>query len=234
VSCERLYLIGDIVDFASMRRRCHWSPVHGEVLKRILALRADGTHVTYIPGNHDWFVRGYQALEIGGVRVEREAIHETADGRRLLVVHGDQFDRSGRLATLIGDAAVSVVHAATRLTNRVRLSAGLSYWPLGARLRARFQHLVPHVARFETAAADEARRGGLDGVVCGHLHIAALKTIDGILYGNTGDWVDSCTAIREEHSGALALYDATTASSPERARGPTPSATASPRASIAG
>jgi UDP-2,3-diacylglucosamine pyrophosphatase LpxH len=209
LSCERLYLIGDIVDFSSMRRRWHWRPAHGAVLARILKLQAEGTEVTYVPGNHDWFVRGYDALDIGGVRVARDSIHETADGRRLLVVHGDQFDDSSRLATLLADLAVSCVHGATRLTNIVRRVAGRPYYPLGSRLRARFQHLVPHVARFESAAAGEARRAGLDGVICGHIHIAALKQVGGALYGNTGDWVDSCTAIVEEHSGELSLLDAT-------------------------
>jgi UDP-2,3-diacylglucosamine pyrophosphatase LpxH len=208
LSCERLYLIGDIVDFSSMRRRLHWEPAHGAVLAQILHLQATGTQVTYVPGNHDWFVRGYESLEIGGVRIEREAVHETADGRRLLVVHGDQFDRSGRLATLLSDAGVSIVHAATRLVSRVRRAAGLPYYPLGSRLRARFRNLIPHVARFESAAAAEARRAGFDGVICGHIHIAALKPLDGVLYCNTGDWVDSCTAIQEDHSGELFLYDA--------------------------
>lgn len=209
LSCERLYLIGDIVDFSAMRRRWHWEPEHGEVIARILKLQAEGTQVTYVPGNHDWFVRGYHSLDIGGVRIAREAIHETADGRRLLVVHGDLFDRSSRLATILSDVAVSVVHSATRITNHVRRSRGQPYYPLGARLRARFQHLVPHVARFERDAVAEARRTGLDGVVCGHIHIAALKQVGPTLYANTGDWVDSCTAILEEHSGEMVLHDAT-------------------------
>jgi UDP-2,3-diacylglucosamine pyrophosphatase LpxH len=217
VSCDRLYLIGDIVDFWQMRRRFHWEPLHGAVLGELLLLSKRGIQVTYVPGNHDWFMRAYPALEVGGVEVVREAIHEAADGRRFLVVHGDEFDDAGRAATLFADCIGGMLHLASRATNRARGALGLDYFPLFSRIRHGMQHLVPHVARFESAAAGRARDEGLAGVICGHLHISALKTVGGVLYGNTGDWVDSCTAIQEDHTGRLALVD-WTSGGPVRSR----------------
>jgi UDP-2,3-diacylglucosamine pyrophosphatase LpxH len=207
LSCDHLYLIGDIVDFHGMPRRWHWEGTHGEILAELLAIRARGTRVTYIPGNHDWFVRGYEQLDIGGVKVARKAVHETADGRRFLLVHGDEFDRAGRLATILADAVVEVVGAVARVGNGIRRAAGFPWLPLASKVRHAAQHLVPHVARFEAAAAAEARRLGVDGIICGHLHLAAMKLAGGTLYCNTGDWVDSCTAIREDRGGRLALVD---------------------------
>jgi UDP-2,3-diacylglucosamine pyrophosphatase LpxH len=107
----------------------------------------------------------------------------------------------------VADALVEALGSVARLTNRVRRAVGLPYFPLASRLRHAVQHLIPHVARFEAAAAAEARRLGAHGVICGHLHLAAMKPVDGALYCNTGDWVDSCTAIREDHAGRLALLD---------------------------
>jgi UDP-2,3-diacylglucosamine pyrophosphatase LpxH len=219
LSCERLYLLGDIVDFWQMRRRWHWEPLHGEVLSAILRLARSGVRVTYVPGNHDWFFRAHPELSIGGVEVARHAVHETAEGRRMLVVHGDEFDRSGKAATLVADVATGLLHAATRVTDRLRRASGRrTYFPLGSRVRERLRRFVPHVARFEEAAASAARSAGLDGVVCGHLHVAAIRAIEGVLYCNTGDWVDSCTAIREERSGALALVEWGSDAAPARAR----------------
>jgi UDP-2,3-diacylglucosamine pyrophosphatase LpxH len=207
LSCDHLYLIGDIVDFHGMRRRWHWEGNHGEILAELLAIRARGTRVTYIPGNHDWFVRGYEQLEIGGVKVARKAVHETADGRRFLLVHGDEFDGAGRLKTILADALVDVLGAVARITNGIRRAVSLPYLPLASKLRHAVQHLVPHIARFEAAAAAEVRRLGMHGVICGHIHIAAIKDTRGALYCNTGDWVDSCTAIHEDRAGRLALVD---------------------------
>jgi UDP-2,3-diacylglucosamine pyrophosphatase LpxH len=207
LACDHLYLIGDIIDFWQLRRGWGWTSEHGLVLAQLLEMRRRGVRITYIPGNHDAFLRGHPALEIGGVVIAREAVHEAADGRRFLVVHGDQFDRSGRLATIAGDFAAAVLKTAGSATNGVRRAMGLSYHPLGSRLRRRLQHLVPYVARFESSAAGLARSEGLDGIICGHIHIPALKEIEGVVYANTGDWVDSCTAIGEHASGALALVD---------------------------
>jgi UDP-2,3-diacylglucosamine pyrophosphatase LpxH len=207
VDCERLYLIGDIVDWLQMRRQSHWSASHARVLDEVVRLAGSGVRVTYVPGNHDAVARSFDVSDLCGIEFLRDPVHECADGRRLLVIHGDQFDRSSRAATLLADAAVSLCQMADRATNGVRRALGLPYYPLGSRVRSQLQRVVPYIRRFEGTAAEAARSAGCHGVVCGHVHIPAIKDVGGTLYCNTGDWVDSCTAIRESRSGEMALID---------------------------
>jgi len=203
---QYLYLVGDIVDGWRLRRRWFWLQTHNDVVQKLLRKARKGTVVTYIPGNHDEAARQYCGLHLGGIAVEREAVHLTADGRRLLVIHGDEFDtvvRYARWLAILGDHAYTLALMANHWFNEARRRLGLGYWSLSAYLKDRVKNAVAFIASFERALAAEARRRGVDGVVCGHIHHAQIREIDGILYCNDGDWVESCTALVEHGDGRL-------------------------------
>lgn len=206
--CDRLYLVGDVVDFEKLPRSRHWPESHRRVLETILAKSMQGTEVIYIPGNHDEIFRRYVGLAIGAVQIERERVHETRDGRRLLVIHGDELDgtiRYGRLLNGIGERGYDVLLLANRWSNVLRRWLNLPYWSLANVVKQYVDNVFSYVTRFETAAAREAARRGLDGVICGHIHKPAMIEIDGILYCNDGDWVESCTALVEHGDGSLGI-----------------------------
>jgi UDP-2,3-diacylglucosamine pyrophosphatase LpxH len=210
--CDTLYLVGDIIDGWRLRRSWYWDGHHDRVLRLILAAADAGTAVVYIPGNHDEMMRAWlpMRLEIAGIRLCREAVHETADGRRLLVVHGDEFDsvvRYARFLALLGDRAYAASLVVNRWFNQVRRRFGLPYRSLSAWLKRQVKGAVKAIDRFEVALAAEARGRGLDGVVCGHIHHAEMRDVDGTLYINDGDWVESCTALVEHGDGRLELVD---------------------------
>ncbi len=212
VRCERLFLVGDIIDGWRLRKSWYWDPMHDEVLRLILTHARHGTDITYVPGNHDEMFRSWlpMNLEIGGIRLVREAVHETADGRRLLVMHGDEFDsvvRYAKFLALLGDWAYNVALAVNTWFNAIRRRLGYPYWSLSQWLKRQVKEAVKAIDRFETALASEARRRGLDGVVCGHIHHAEMRDIGGVLYLNDGDWVESCTALVEHADGRLELLD---------------------------
>jgi UDP-2,3-diacylglucosamine pyrophosphatase LpxH len=209
---EQLYLVGDIVDGWRLRKSWYWDAGHDEVVKLILRKARNGTEVTYIPGNHDEMFRAWlpMGLEVAGVRLRAEAVHVTADNRRLLVMHGDEFDsvvRYAKFLALLGDWAYTAALVVNRWFNAVRRRLGYPYWSLSAWLKRQVKEAVKAIDRFETALAGEARRRGLDGVVCGHIHHAEMRMVDGVLYVNDGDWVESCTALVEHHDGRLELID---------------------------
>jgi UDP-2,3-diacylglucosamine pyrophosphatase LpxH len=215
-TCERLYLVGDIIDGWRLRKSWYWDEMHDEVLRLILRHARSGTEVTYIPGNHDEMFRNWLpyfsigGLEISGIRMRNEAVHVTADQRRLLVLHGDEFDsvvRYARFLALLGDWAYTAALVVNRWFNAVRRRLGLPYWSLSAWLKRQVKEAVKAIDRFEAALAGEARRRGFDGVVCGHIHQAEMRDLDGVLYLNAGDWVESCTALVEHHDGRLELVD---------------------------
>ncbi|MGZ8364263.1 MAG: UDP-2,3-diacylglucosamine diphosphatase, partial [Caulobacteraceae bacterium] len=193
VECERLYLIGDIVDGWRLRKGWYWPQAHNDVIQKILRLARKGVKVTYIPGNHDEFARAYCGTTFGGVKVVHDAIHTTADGKRLLIVHGDEFDGVVKYAkglALLGDAAYALALKLNTWFNWARRRMGFGYWSLSAYLKSMVKGAVAFVDNFERAVADEARRRGCDGVVCGHIHKACIRDIDGVLYLNDGDWVE--------------------------------------------
>ena len=208
VECGQLYLVGDIVDGWRLRKSWYWNAHHDEVIRLVLRHARHGAAVTYIPGNHDEALRDWLGLEMAGVRLAEEAVHVTADGRRLLVMHGDAFDsvvRYAKFLALLGDWAYDVALELNRYVNLARRRLGYPYWSLSQWLKRQVKGAVKAIDRFEEALALEARRRGLDGVICGHIHHAEMRTIGGTLYMNDGDWVESCTALVEHHDGRFEL-----------------------------
>jgi UDP-2,3-diacylglucosamine pyrophosphatase LpxH len=211
-STENLYMVGDIVDGWRLRKSWYWDEMHDEVVKLVLRHAAEGAKVLYIPGNHDEIFRDWLhlGLEIGGVKLVGEAEHITADGKRLLVIHGDQFDsvvRYAKFLALLGDGAYTAALTVNRYFNAVRRQLGYPYWSLSQWAKRQVKEAVKAIDRFEGALAGEAKRRHFDGVVCGHIHHAEMRQVDGVLYLNTGDWVESCTALVEHHDGRLELID---------------------------
>jgi UDP-2,3-diacylglucosamine pyrophosphatase LpxH len=212
VECDHLYLVGDIVDGWRLRKSWYWDPSHDEVIRLILRKAQAGTRVTYIPGNHDEMFRDWlpMKLEIAGVALARDAVHVTAGGQRLLVMHGDEFDsvvRYAKFLALLGDWAYTSALVFNRWFNAARRRLGYPYWSLSAWLKRQVKEAVKAIDRFETALANEARRRGFDGVVCGHIHHAEMRQVGGVMYMNDGDWVESCTALVEHGDGRLELVD---------------------------
>ncbi|HEY1722296.1 MAG TPA: UDP-2,3-diacylglucosamine diphosphatase [Magnetospirillaceae bacterium] len=203
---ENLFLVGDIVDGWRLKRSWYWPQEHNDVVQKLLRKARKGTNVTFIPGNHDEFVRNYLEFNFGEVHVSNDVVHTTADGRKLLVIHGDQFDSVVAYAKWLahlGDTAYNIAMEVNLWLNWVRKHMGLRYWSLSAYLKHRVKNAVTYIANFEEAMAEMARRRGVDGVVCGHIHHAELRKIGDILYANDGDWVESCTALVEHFDGRL-------------------------------
>ena len=208
VECEQIYLVGDIIDVWSLTRSFYWPQAHNDVIRTILGKAKHGTQVVYVPGNHDRPFRDHDGLVLGNVEIRRQAVHCTADGRWLLVLHGDEFDsivRASPLLESVGSQAYAIALTLNRWLNTLRRALGYPYWSLSAFLKDRVKNAVKYIANFERAIAAEARRRGLDGVVCGHIHRAEIRDIDGITYCNDGDWVESCTALVEDFQGRLSL-----------------------------
>ncbi|MEZ6014738.1 MAG: UDP-2,3-diacylglucosamine diphosphatase [Planctomycetota bacterium] len=206
--CEHLYLVGDILDFWKLKRRVHWPQDHSAVVSHLLALARSGTRVTYVPGNHDVEFRGHGIVELGDVEVRDEVVHHTADGRRLLVTHGDRFDDYGEESAwlvALGDWLYAWTVRASEALNVVRKWCGRPYWSLSLHLKQKVKGAVGFVSRFEERVTAAARERHVDGVVCGHIHKAELRDIDGVTYANDGDWVESCTALVEHACGRLEL-----------------------------
>ncbi|MBI5270154.1 MAG: UDP-2,3-diacylglucosamine diphosphatase [Burkholderiales bacterium] len=208
--CETLYLVGDIVDGWQLRRRWYWPQAHNDVVQKLLRKVRKGTRVVLVPGNHDEFARRYVGHSFGGIEVVEDCMHVTADGRRLWVTHGDLFDgvvQCARWLAYVGDSLYEFTLKLNRWVNHLRARAGLPYWSLSRYLKLKVKRAVSYVSDFEAAVAREARRRGAHGVVCGHIHHAELREIDGVLYANDGDWVESLTALAEHPSGELVLLD---------------------------
>jgi UDP-2,3-diacylglucosamine pyrophosphatase LpxH len=208
VECQQIYLVGDIIDLWALTKSFYWPQAHNDVIRTILGKAKHGTRVIYIPGNHDRVFRDHDGLVMGNVEVHREAIHETADGRRFLVLHGDEFDsivRASPLLESIGSHAYAAALTLNRYVNTIRSRLGFPYWSLAAFLKHKVKNAVQYIASFEKALATEARRQQVQGVICGHIHRAEITEIDGITYCNDGDWVESCTTLVEDFSGRLSL-----------------------------
>lgn len=207
-TADTIYLVGDIVDFWRIRRGAIWPQSHNDVLQKILRKVRKGTRVIYIPGNHDEALRDYCGMHFGGIELERQAIHTTADGRRYLVMHGDEYDvvvRYARWLAFLGDRGYEFALWMNWPLNFVRRRFGLGFWSLSAYLKHRVKSAVNFIGEFETNLAEEAGRRQVDGVICGHIHHASSRDIGGVHYINCGDWVESCTVIAESADGEMEL-----------------------------
>jgi UDP-2,3-diacylglucosamine pyrophosphatase LpxH len=210
MECETLYLVGDIIDGWKLRSGWYWPQSHNDVVQKILRMARKGVSVIYVPGNHDEVARDFCGVHFGGVVVARDAIHQTADGRRFLVTHGDDFDavvQHAKWLALLGDWAYRALLASNTAINRVRRRLGFGYWSFSTFAKTRVKKALQFIENFEQAVADEARRRGVDGVICGHIHKAESRMIDGVAYINDGDWVESCTALVEHASGELEILE---------------------------
>lgn len=210
VECETLYLVGDIIDGWQLRRAWYWPQAHNDVVQKLLRKARKGTRVIFVPGNHDEFARKYVQHNFGGIEVVDEWVHETADGRKLWVIHGDLFDgviQCAKWLAHLGDTMYEFTLKLNRHLNSLRARMGLPYWSLSKYLKLKVKRAVSYVSDFEVAVAREARKRGLQGVVCGHIHHAELREIDGVLYANDGDWVESLTALIEHADGRLEIFD---------------------------
>ncbi len=208
VDSETLYLVGDIIDGWRLKKKFFWPAAHNDVVWRLLKRAKRGTRVVYIPGNHDEVFRQFSGLDFGGVSIRRTAIHETADGRRLLVLHGDEFDAitlAHRWLAHVGDLAYTVLMAANRWMNAVRRWLKLPYWSLSKHAKAKVKNAVAFISQFEEVVAQAAGARGVDGVVCGHIHTAEMRTIGDIDYYNDGDWVEGGNALVEHFDGRMEL-----------------------------
>jgi UDP-2,3-diacylglucosamine pyrophosphatase LpxH len=210
VECETLYLVGDIIDGWQLRRQWYWPQAHNDVIQKLLRKARKGTRVVFIPGNHDEFARRYLNNTFGGIEVHEDFLHQTADGRVLWITHGDLFDgvvQHVRWLAYLGDTLYEWTLKLNRHFNSARARLGLPYWSLSKYLKLKVKRAVSYIGSFEEAVAAEARRRGAHGVVCGHIHHAELRMIDGTLYANDGDWVESLTALVEHPNGRLEILD---------------------------
>jgi len=205
---DSIFLVGDIIDGWRLRRSWHWPQSHNDVVQKLLRQARKGTSVTYVAGNHDEFIRDFQGTHFGGIVVCDRAVHEGADGRRYLVIHGDQFDaivHNVRWLAYLGDRAYDLAIIANRIVARLRRAFGLPYWSLSSWAKVKVKHAVNFIGAFQDVLVQEARRSEVDGVICGHIHHATIEDYDGVTYINTGDWVESCTAVAEHPDGRFEI-----------------------------
>ncbi|MBX3357585.1 MAG: UDP-2,3-diacylglucosamine diphosphatase [Phycisphaeraceae bacterium] len=214
LECERLYLVGDIIDLWALKQRWRWPVMHNQVVRRVLKLAKKGTVVTYVPGNHDDALRQYAGLDLGGVRLAKQAVHRTADGRSLLVTHGDEYDlvvQHSRVLALLGTWAYDRLVGLNRGVNAVRGVFGLKRWSFSQAIKMRVKSACTFMSNYERALLTEAARRGLDGVVCGHIHQPAMRMVDledsSGLYANCGDWIERASALVERADGRLEVVD---------------------------
>ncbi|QAZ38775.1 UDP-2,3-diacylglucosamine hydrolase [Methylibium sp. Pch-M] len=210
VDSRHLYLVGDIIDGWQLRRSWYWPQAHNDVVQKLLRKARKGTRVVFVPGNHDEFARKYLGHSFGGIEVVDDCVHTTVDGRQLWITHGDHFDgviQCAKWLAYVGDSAYEFTLRLNRHFNSLRARLGLPYWSLSKYLKLKVKRAVSFIGDFEQAVAREARRRGVQGVVCGHIHHAELRDIDGILYANDGDWVESLTALVEHLDGRLEILD---------------------------
>ncbi len=205
---DTIFLVGDIVDGWRLRRSWHWPQAHNDVVQKLLRKARKGSSITYIAGNHDEFARQFQGVHFGGIVVADRAIHETADGRRMLVIHGDQFDtvvHNARWLAYFGDYAYDTAMLINRGVSRFRKVFGMPYWSFSSWAKVKVKKAVNFIGSFQNVLTEEARRSEVDGVICGHIHHAAIETVDDVQYINTGDWVESCTAVVEHFDGRFEI-----------------------------
>jgi UDP-2,3-diacylglucosamine pyrophosphatase LpxH len=208
VDSEMLYLVGDIIDGWRMKKRYYWPERHNAIVRRLMKRAKRGTEVIYIPGNHDEMFRQFSGMNFGGVQIRNQAIHTTADGRRLLIIHGDEFDAvvmAHKWLAFAGDAAYEFLMKLNVVVNTVRRRFGLPYWSLSKHAKHKVKNAVEFISRFEEAVAHEAKTKNVNGVVCGHIHTAEVRQYSEVTYYNDGDWVEGCTALVEHFDGRMEI-----------------------------
>jgi UDP-2,3-diacylglucosamine pyrophosphatase LpxH len=208
---ENIFLVGDIIDFWAMSRSVCWTPAQNTVVQKVLKRARHGVKVLLVPGNHDEALREYDGTAFGDIRIVNEHIHVTADGRRLLLTHGDAFDQVTRYhkwVAVLGDVTYNFLVRANGWLSWVRRTLKLTgYWSLAGYAKRKVKSAVSFIYDFEESVVKHVKDRGLDGVVCGHIHAATIRDIDGVTYMNCGDWVDSCTALVEHTDGRIELIE---------------------------
>lgn len=205
---EYLYLVGDVFDLISMKKQVHWTAAQTSIVQEIFSKARQGTKVIYIPGNHDNWFRGFQGMSIRNVRIKHDTTHTTLDGKRLFVSHGDEFDvlvKHSRVMYVIGDLGYGMLLRINQLNNAIRKSLNLPYWSFSKFIKSHVKKANEFIERFKQAAISRAMKEGYDGYVCGHIHKSGISHNEGILYCNTGDWVEHCTALVEDETGGLQI-----------------------------
>ncbi len=216
---ETLYVVGDFIDVWALRRGIYWPQSHNDVIQKILRAGRKGTRVIYIPGNHDEFVAGFFG-HFGAVEIMQRDIHTTADGRRLLIIHGHELDtvvQNIKWLAFVGDVGYQLLLRLNHPVNTIRRRLGLDYWSLSAYVKKSVKNAVSFIGAFEKAIVQYASRDQVDGVVCGHIHTPVIREIEGIGYYNSGDWVESLSALTEDFNGKIELitnYAANTVGGP--------------------
>jgi UDP-2,3-diacylglucosamine pyrophosphatase LpxH len=204
---EKLYVVGDFIDVWQLRRGIYWPQSHNDVIQKILRAGRKGTHVIYIPGNHDEFVAGFFG-HFGAVEIMPRDIHTTADGRRLLIIHGHELDtvvQNIKWLAFVGDVGYQLLLKLNHPVNTVRRWLGWEYWSLSAYVKKSVKNAVSFIGEFEKAIVQYARRDNVDGVVCGHIHTPVIRKIENTDYYNSGDWVESLSALTEDFNGKIEL-----------------------------
>ncbi len=207
---ETIYLVGDIVDGWRIKKGWYWPQTHNDVVQKLLRKGRKGARIIYLPGNHDEFLRDFYGTHFGGIEVRETAIHQAADGRRYLVIHGDFFDvvvQNARWLAYLGDWAYAIALAFSMKVNWLRRKLGFGYWAFSSWAKVNVKRAVNFIGKFEETLSAEARKQGVDGVICGHIHAAAHHEMDGLTYINCGDWVESCTAVVEHFDGRMEVID---------------------------
>lgn len=207
---ETIYLVGDIVDCWRLKRGWYWPQSHNDVVQKLLRQSRKGVRIVYVPGNHDEVLRDYTGTHFGGIEVMRRTVHETTDGKRFLIIHGDEFDvvvRYAKWLALLGDWAYVAALMINTQFNFARRKLGFGYWSLSAWLKLKVKNAVNFIGEFEKALVEEARRADVEGVICGHIHHASDRLLDDVRYLNCGDWVESCTALVEHSDGRMEIID---------------------------
>lgn len=205
---ETMYLVGDIIDGWRLKKKFYWPAAHNDIVWRIMKRARRGTRVVYVPGNHDEMFRQFTGLSFGGVEIRRAAFHDTADGRRLMVLHGDEFDTvmlAHRWLAFVGDAAYHLLMSLNLWVNAVRRRLDLPYWSLSKVAKHKVKNAVEFISKYEEVVARAAAERGIDGVVCGHIHTAEHRMFGDVEYWNDGDWVEGCTALVEHFDGRMEI-----------------------------
>tara|TARA_E500000081_G_scaffold126276_1_gene133357 strand:+ start:679 stop:1485 length:807 start_codon:yes stop_codon:yes gene_type:complete len=208
-SCDKIYLVGDIIDGWRLSQNFYWPQSHSNVVRRLLSFSKKGTEIIFITGNHDEFLRSFSPLNLGNIKVLDEAVHTTEDGKEILVIHGDQYDvvtKYSRSIAVLGSVGYEMLMTFNRFWNVIRKIFGYkNYWSLSAFVKYKVKSAVNFISDFEETLALACKKKGYEGVISGHIHHAEIRKIHGIDYMNCGDWVESCTALVEKQDGVIEI-----------------------------